>query len=125
MDELDGFRIEGGRAFYHPTGSVSFNEGVAMVRSAIAATRSSGVRELLVDVRSLTGFDPPTISKRFDAVEEWSREARGVVRLAMVAPFEMIDPQKFGVTVGANRGLISNIFPTEAEACAWLDARSG
>jgi hypothetical protein len=41
----------------------------------------------------------------------------------MVARAEMIDPRKFGVTVAANRGLMSDIFTTEAEARAWLDAR--
>ena len=30
--------------------------------------------------------------------------------------------QSFGVLVAANHGLASNIFPTEAEARAWLDA---
>jgi hypothetical protein len=93
-----------------------------MVRSAIAAARSSGVTELLVDLRELTGIRPPTISNRFDAVEEWAREAGGVLRLAIVTRSELIDPEKFGVTVGANRGLVGNIFPTEPEARAWLDA---
>jgi hypothetical protein len=52
----------------------------------------------------------------------WADEASGGVRLAMVARAEMIDPEKFGVTVAANRGLVSNIFTTELEARAWLDA---
>jgi hypothetical protein len=43
----------------------------------------------------------------------------------MVARAELIDPQKFGVTVSANRGLVSNIFTTEGEALAWLDAKRG
>jgi hypothetical protein len=43
----------------------------------------------------------------------------------MVARAEMIDPQKFGVTVAALRGLVSNVFTTEVEARAWLDARPG
>ena len=43
----------------------------------------------------------------------------------MVARAEMIDPNKFGVTVAANRGLVSNIFTTETEARAWLNARRG
>jgi hypothetical protein len=38
----------------------------------------------------------------------------------MVARAEMIHPQKFGVLVATNRGLVSNIFTTEAEARAWL-----
>jgi hypothetical protein len=37
----------------------------------------------------------------------------------------MIDPAKFGVTVAANRGLVSNVFTTEAEAVAWLDGTLG
>jgi hypothetical protein len=37
----------------------------------------------------------------------------------------MIDPRKFGVTVARNRGLVSNIFTTEAEARVWLDAKKG
>ena len=45
---------------------------------------------------------------------EWADEGgRGGVCLAMVARQEMIDQQKFGVTVAANRGLVSNIFTTE------------
>ena len=34
----------------------------------------------------------------------------------------MIHPQKFAVLVAANLGLVSNIFTTEVEARAWLDA---
>jgi len=37
----------------------------------------------------------------------------------------MIDREKFGVTVAANRSLTSNVFTTEAEARAWLDAHRG
>jgi hypothetical protein len=43
----------------------------------------------------------------------------------MVARAEMIHPQKFGVLVAANLGLVSNIFTTEVEARAWLDAWDG
>jgi hypothetical protein len=47
----------------------------------------------------------------------------------MVARPEMIDPEKFGVTVGRNNGLVCDVFPSEPEAEAWLrnlkgDARS-
>ena len=35
----------------------------------------------------------------------------------------MIDPLKFQVRVAASRDLVSNIFATEDEALAWLDAR--
>ena len=125
MDELDGFVLEGARAVYRPVGSVSFDEVVALVRAAIAAARSNQARDLLVDATALTGFSSPDTFQRFLAVVEWAEEARGSVRLAMVARPEMIDPHKFGVTVAVNRGLVSNIFTTEGEARAWLDAKPG
>jgi hypothetical protein len=125
LDKLDGFVLEGGRGLYRPVGSVSFNEAVALVRAAIAAACRDQAGELLVNTTSLTGFPSPDTFQRFLAAVEWADEASGDVCLAMVARAEMIDPQKFGVTVAANRGLVSNIFTTELEARAWLDARHG
>jgi hypothetical protein len=125
LDELDGFDLEGGRGLYRPVGSVSFTEAVALVRAALAAARRNQVRDLLVNTTALTGFPSPHTFQRFLAAVEWAAEASGSVLLAMVARAEMIDPEKFGVTVAANRGLESNIFTTEGEACAWLDARHG
>lgn len=122
MKELDGFVIEEGRGLYRPVGAVSFDEVVAMVRGAIAAAHTNQMRDLLVDTTALTGFPSPSTFQRFLAAVAWSDEAKGGVRLAMVAREEMIDPQKFGVTVAINRGLVSNIFTTEVAARAWLDA---
>jgi hypothetical protein len=118
LDNLDGFVLEAGA--YRPAGSVSFDEAVGMVRAAIAVARSNQVRDFLVDTTALTGFTSPDTFQRFLAAVDWAKEARGGLRLVMVARAEMIDPQKFGVTVAANRGLVSNIFTTEVEARAWL-----
>jgi hypothetical protein len=123
LDELDGFSMEGGRGLYRPAGSVSFDEAVAWVRAAIAIARSHQAADLLVDTTALTGFPSPNTFQRFLAAVGWAEEASGRLRLAMVTRAEMIDPQKFGVTVAANRGLVSNIFTTETEARAWLDAK--
>jgi hypothetical protein len=125
MDELDGFVMEMGRGLFRPVGSASLDEAVAWVRAAIAVARSNQARDLLVDTTALTGFPSPDTFQRFLAVVGWAEEARGGLRLAMVARAEMIDPEKFGVTVAANRGLVSNIFTTEVEAREWLDARRG
>lgn len=122
MDELNGFVVETGRGLYHPVGFVSFTEAVELVRGAIAAARRNQVRDLLVDTTALTGFPSPNTFQRFLAAVDWADEASGGVRLAMVARAELIDPKKFAVTVAANRGLVSNIFTTEQEARAWLDA---
>ena len=125
MDDPDIFSLEEGRGLYRPTGSVSFDEAVALVRGAIAAARSNRLRDLLVDTTGLTGFASPNTFDRFLASVEWAKEAKSGVRLVMVARAEMIHPQKFGVLVAANRGLVSNIFTSEAEARAWLAEPSG
>jgi len=125
LDDPDNFVLEEGRGLYRPVGSVSFDEAVALVRAAIAAARRHQVRNLLVNTTALTGFSSPNTFERFLAAVAWAEESRAGVYLAMVARAEMIHPQKFGVLVAANRGLVSNIFTTEAEARAWLDAWDG
>ena len=123
MKNLEGFVVEEGRGYFRPAGRITFDGGVTMVRAAIAAARRNQARELLVDTTALTGFRSPTTFQRFLAAVAWSDEAKGSVRLAMVAKQEMIHPRKFGVTVAASRGLVSNVFTTEEEARAWLDGR--
>jgi len=121
-DEPEHFLVEDAHARYRPVASVSFDRAVAMVRAAIAAARRHRVRDLLVDTTALTGFASPETFERFLAVVGWATEARGSLRLAMVARSEMIHPQKLGVLVAAKRDLVSDIFTTEAEARAWLAA---
>ena len=60
-----------------------------------------------------------SFSNEFDT-DSGAEEAKGGVRLAMVARAEMIHPQKLGVIVALSRGLVSNIFTSEVEARAWL-----
>jgi hypothetical protein len=119
-DDPDNFILEAGHAVYRLAGSVSFDKAVALVRGGIAAARRHQVRDLLVDTTALTGFPSPDTLERFLAAVDWAQEAAGGVRLALVAREEMIHPEKFGILVARNRGLISNIFPTEEEARAWL-----
>lgn len=122
MDDLDAFVLENGRGIYRPVGEVSFDEVVALVRAAIATARSSHAREILIDTTALVGFPSTDTLQRFLAVVEWANEANGGLRMVMVVRAELIDPYKFGVVVASNRRLVSNIFSTEAEAVAWLDA---
>lgn len=124
-NDPDHYAVERGCAVYRPEGSVSFDQAVFLVRAAIAVTRMYSVPALLVDTTAWSGFPSPDTFERFLAVVEWAEEASGGVRLAMVARADMIHPQKFGVLVAANRGLVSNIFTNEAEARAWLGAWDG
>ncbi len=122
MGQLDGFEIAGGRGFYRPAGSVSFDHVVALVTAAIAASRTQGVEDLLVNTCALTGFPSPNTFQRYFAVKEWAATAGGRLRVCMVARAEMIDPDRFGLIVAANQNLVANIVTTEVEALAWLDA---
>jgi hypothetical protein len=119
----DHFEVVGERGFYRPAGCMSLAEAVALVDAVLAYARARGIKELVVNGILVTGFDPPTISERYFLVEKWALTAHGAVRMAMVLRPEMIDPEKFGVTVAFNRRLIADVFLDEGAAVAWLDRR--
>jgi hypothetical protein len=122
MEAPEHFAIVADGAVYRPTGEVSLEEAVGMITSAITFTRQARIGKLLVDVTGLTGFPSPTLAARYFFIQEWARASGGFVRIAMVARPEMIDPQKFGVTVAANSGLVSDVFDSMEDAVAWLQA---
>lgn len=119
----ENFEVVGGRGFYRPAGRMSLADAVALVDTALAYARARGIKELMVNGILVTGFEPPTLSERYFLVEKWALTARGAVRVAMVLRPEMIDPEKFGVTVAFNRRLIADVFVEEEAALAWLDRR--
>jgi hypothetical protein len=120
MSELEHFEMVGDHAEYRPTGQVTQAEMAQMVGSAIDLARERQVRNLLVVITGLAGFESPNIIDRYFFIKEWARAADRFVRVAMVARREMIDPQKFGVTVAANNGMVAEIFESEEAALAWL-----
>lgn len=120
MSELANFEIVGDHAEYRPIGQVSLDQMVQLVTSAIAFAQEQHIEKLLVVTCELTGFKSPSLVDRYDIIQAWAKASGLVVRVALVAPPEMIDPQRFGVTVAANRGFIANIFASEDEALAWL-----
>ncbi len=79
---------------------------------------------MLVNVTGLTEFSTPNLVDRYLMVEEWAREGKGSVILAMVAAPEHIHAEKFGVSVAADHGLRGNVFTSEREALEWLRAES-
>lgn len=122
MSELRYFEIVGDHAEYRPSGHVSLSQMVQLVASALVFAREQHIRELLVVTTGLTGFKPPPIADRYYFIQEWAKASGHIVRLALVARPEMIDGQKFGVTVAANNDFVANIFASEAEALAWLQS---
>jgi len=109
---------------FHPRGSVSLVEAVELVTRAIAFCREQRIPRLLVNITGLTQFSVPTLVDRYLMVEEWAREARGMVAVAMVAMPEHIHPEKFGVKAAADSGLRGDIFTSERDALEWLLAGS-
>lgn len=107
-------------AAYHPVGEMSFEQAIELIDNAIRYCRQAGIGKLLVDVTALTGFPPPSTTQRFTFAKMWAETAGGALVVSMIAPLEMIDPDKIGVTMSANRGLTGNGSTCESEAIRWL-----
>ena len=120
MNQPKHFKIFESHAVFHPIGDVSLEQAVQLVLSAITFAREQQIRKLLTDLTNLTGFESPSIATRYFFIQEWARAAQGRVYISMVAKPEMIDPEKFGVTVAENVGLRCDVFASQEEALAWL-----
>jgi hypothetical protein len=120
MNQADNFQVQAGLAVFRPSGEVTLGQGIELVTSAINEARQLGIRKMLIVTNGLTGFPSPSLGTRYFFVHEWAKAAQGKVSIALVARPEMIDPQKFGVTVANSAGLTTDVFTTEDEAKAWL-----
>lgn len=113
--------MRGRRGYLRAHGGVSVEDAFAMVSAALEACRECGADELLADLTGLDRGRAPSAEERYRGISKWAGVAGGCVRLAILAGAEVVDAQKFGVTVARNRGLTADIFTSEAEAVAWLD----
>ena len=114
LDVVDGV------ASFRPRGRYSLVEAVSLASSAIAYCRDRGVTRLLIDGTALTGVAIPTLVDRFLMVEEWAHQANGVVVVALVTLPEYIHPEKFGVKVALDFGLVCDVYASEGAARTWL-----
>src|ERR1700680_3732248 len=109
--------------FLHPN-TVSMVESVELMTRAIAFCRGLKIRKLWVDASGLTQLTLPTLVDRFLMVEDWAQAASGMVIVAMIWPPKSIHPQKFGIRVAADLGLMGDVFTSKDEAMAWLLAQT-
>jgi hypothetical protein len=116
----DNIRILDTHASLTFSGPLTFEGVVADIKLALRYCCENKIGKLLLDGRLMEGFGPPTVSQRFWFATELAKEARGIVKVAMVVRPEFIDPQKFGVTVATNRNLDTDVFSNDAEALKWL-----
>ena len=107
-------------ASYRPDAEVPLADAVDMIDEAVRFCRENGHQLLFIDIRKLKGFPSPSTTDRFWLMKKWAESAGGDVVISMVAPPEIIDEEKIGVTMAANRGLVANIFAAESEAIEWL-----
>jgi hypothetical protein len=112
--------VREGFCHFSPRGESSLVEAVTLITSAFAYCRAHRKAKLLVDVTGLAGVAIPSLVDRFLMVEEWAFEGKGTVVAAMVAHAEYIHPQKFGVRVAADLGLVVDVFTSEEDALQWL-----
>lgn len=80
---------------------------------------------LLVDATGFTDLPVPTLVDRFLMVEDWAQEANGTVLVSLVVAPKYIHPNKFGVKVALQFGLVCDVAASETEALEWLLATSG
>ena len=119
------FEAEGARGFYRPTGEVSTGQLADIVNTAVAYARWREIDMLLVNISEMTGFDSPGPAYRRWAARRWSETAGPGLRVALVARAEHICPEKTGLLIAAEMGLMAHICATEPEAMAWLDGTEG
>jgi len=91
-----------------------------MITDALSSALDAGLREAVIDIRRMTGFESPGPAFRRWAVTLWAETVRGRVRVALVAREEHICPERTGLIVAAEEGLDAETFHDEAAAVAWL-----
>ncbi|HKA42232.1 MAG TPA: hypothetical protein VKF40_09610 [Burkholderiales bacterium] len=120
MKAPPGFRAGQTYASYRLKRQVTFREAIDLIATAISFARENNIRRLFVDSTKLTGFEPPDTVERFRMAVQFASAADSRVKVALLGRAELIDHDRFGVTVARNRGLLVDVFETEADALAWL-----
>lgn len=120
MSELQDFETVGDHAQYRPKGELTLPQATQLITLGIAFARKQRVKKLMVVTLGLSGFRPPNVIERYFFINEWAQASLHSVHVAVVAYPEMIDYNKFGVTVANNIGFASDVFISEEDALAWL-----
>ena len=107
---------------FHPRGECSLVDAVDLIGSAIAYCRNRRIAKLLVNGRDLVGMPVPSLIDRFLMVEDWAQKASGLVIVVLVVDAKYIHPEKFGVKVAADFGLMCDVYDSEALALKWLSS---
>lgn len=122
MSPLENLEVMDGVCRFRPRGECALVEAVDLISRAIAYCRRRGVSRLLVNATGLVGLPIPSLVDRFLMVEMWAEESSGLVAVVLVVQAEYIHPQKFGVQVAADFGLVADVHTSETAAFKWLSS---
>lgn len=114
------FEVLTDHARFVPVGRFSLLEAIDLISAAIRFAAEQDIRRLLVNITGLVGLGDLDTFDRYFLNAQFAKDSKRGMKLAMVARPELIDRDKFGVTVARNRGLNANIFSEEREAMEWL-----
>jgi hypothetical protein len=112
--------VVGDCAYFRPVGKLTLEEAIELVDQTIAYVRDHRIPKLLFNAKGLVGFRSPSLPERYFSVRRWAATGQSLVQVAMVIRAQMIDPEKFGVTVAHNSGMNTDVFSEESEALSWL-----
>jgi hypothetical protein len=114
------FSLRNNFAVCRPVGELSLEDAVRLIDDSLRFCKENKITRLLADVTGAAQIPPPSLADRFWLITRWAESARGLVLLAVVAPAEIIHPEKMGVLFATNRGLDADIFSDEEDAVRWL-----
>jgi hypothetical protein len=117
---LEHLEVIEGICRFRPRGESSLVKAVELINVAIAYCREQHVSKLLVNGTGLVGIPVPTLVDRFLMVEEWAEKSQGMLVMVLVVHAEYIHPQKFGMRVARDFGLMSDVYSSETPALEWL-----
>jgi hypothetical protein len=117
--------VMGDCACYRPVGRLTLEAAVELLDQTIAYVRDRRIPKLLFNAKGLTGFRSPSLPERYFFSRQWAATGQGLVQVSLVIRAELIDPEKFGVTVARNAGMNADVFPEESEALNWLLGEPG
>ena len=120
MKTPEHFEVMEGYGCYRLSGHGPLEQAASKVIEVITFCREQRMRNLLIDTTGWTGHKSPDTLERYYVAQAFAEAARREVKVAMVVRPEMMDPEKFEVTVAKNRWMVGNVFDSEQDALAWL-----
>ncbi len=124
MNPLEDLEQDGDCAFFRPQGIAAGPERLKLLLQVVALTHARQIPKLLVNLSGLENLEMPNLADRYFIMREFAAVAKGGVKIAFVLPPHLIG-DKFGILVGQNAGLTSEVFTDEATALTWLNTEAG